>query len=593
MEARFGDGPPRLFGKAAHLSPPSSLKRGEARGEADAFALHRKYHDPACPSAKEARQMGDKARALFDAAEEARVESLGAIQMRGVAENLQDALRLRLRRMKSSAPPQRFTADDEAGFSEMAFGLLVREILTGAPSPREGRHLLERWGAEMRRRAAQTLPALEKVKENQAAFAKALKEVLRDMGFQDEMAKEEKREQETEGDEEKREDAQSDGETASSPDSQEAPESEEGDDSSMEQEAETEDSDGSPEAEEAAPHRRREGQRAAAEALYSVFSMEFDEIVDAETLSDADELSRLRRDLDRQLEHFHGLVTRLAHRLQRHLMAQQKRSWVFDLEEGHLDSARLARILSEPLTPLIYKIERESVFRDTVVSLLLDNSGSMRGRPIAVAALCADILGRTLERCGVGVEILGFTTRRWKGGRVREKWLAAQKPPRPGRLNELRHIIYKSADTPWRRARRNLGLMMKEGILKENIDGEALLWAHQRLLARREERRILMVISDGAPVDDATLSANAANYLERHLRLVIADIEKRSPVELLAIGIGHDVTRYYRRAVTIVDAEQLGGAMIGEMVDLFQNPPAPRASWRGDRGAASRMRRAL
>ena len=285
-------------------------------------------------------------------------------------------------------------------------------------------------------------------------------------------------------------------------------------------------------------------------------------------------MARLRIYLDQQLQALQGVVARLANRLQRRLLAKQNRSWEFDLDEGLLDASRLSRVVTDPFHPLSFKRERDMDFRDTVVSLLLDNSGSMRGRPITVAAMCADILARTLERCGVKVEILGFTTRAWKGGQSRERWLAAGKPGAPGRLNDLRHIIYKSADAPWRRARRNLGLMMREGLLKENIDGEALLWAHNRLIGRSEQRRILMVISDGAPVDDSTLSVNPGNYLERHLREMIDLIETRSPVELIAIGIGHDVTRYYRRAVTIVDAEQLGGAMVDKLAELFDEPPS-------------------
>jgi cobaltochelatase CobT len=304
---------------------------------------------------------------------------------------------------------------------------------------------------------------------------------------------------------------------------------------------------------------------------YRPFTTKFDETVAAEDLCEAEELDRLRGYLDKQLAHLQGVVSRLANRLQRRLMAQQNRSWEFDLEEGLLDPARLSRVIIDPMHPLSFKREKDTNFRDTVVTLLLDNSGSMRGRPITVAATCADILARTLERCGVKVEILGFTTRAWKGGQSREAWLAANKPANPGRLNDLRHIIYKSA--PWRRARRNLGLMMREGLLKENIDGEALDWAHRRLLARIEQRHILMMISDGAPVDDSTLSVNSGNYLERHLRWVIEDIEQRSPVELIAIGIGHDVTRYYRRAVTIVDAEELGGAMIEKLAELFDEEP--------------------
>src|SRR5436309_898338 len=302
---------------------------------------------------------------------------------------------------------------------------------------------------------------------------------------------------------------------------------------------------------------------------YRPFTAKFDEMIAAEELCEPEELERLRSYLDKQLSHLQGVVARLANRLQRRLMAQQNRAWEFDLEEGWLDPARLSRVIVDPLHPLSFKREKDTTFRDTVVTLLLDNSGSMRGRPITVAATCADILARTLERCGVKVEILGFTTRAWKGGQSREAWLAAGKPANPGRLNDVRHIIYKSADMPWRRARRNLGLMMREGLLKENIDGEALDWAHKRLLGRSEQRKILMMISDGAPVDDSTLSVNPGNYLERHLRYIIEEIETRSPVELIAIGIGHDVTRYYRRAVTIVDAEELGGAITEKLAELF------------------------
>ena len=311
---------------------------------------------------------------------------------------------------------------------------------------------------------------------------------------------------------------------------------------------------------------------------YHAFTRQFDESVGAETLCDPEELERLRGFLDKQLSLLHVAVSRLANRLQRRLMAQQNRAWDFDLEEGTLDTARLSRVVTDPFQPLSFKRERDTTFRDTVVTLLLDNSGSMRGRPIMVAACCADILARTLERCGVKVEILGFTTRQWKGGQSREQWLAAGKPASPGRLNDLRHIIYKAADTPWRRARRNLGLMMREGLLKENIDGEALAWAHARLLARPEQRRIIMMISDGAPVDNSTLSVNSGTYLEKHLRQVIHEIETYSPVELIAIGIGHDVTRYYRRAVTITDAEELAGAMTDKLAELFSDPAQGRSA---------------
>ncbi|MGE4328023.1 MAG: cobaltochelatase subunit CobT, partial [Pseudodonghicola sp.] len=323
-----------------------------------------------------------------------------------------------------------------------------------------------------------------------------------------------------------------------------------------------------------------------ADPNYKVYLNTFDEEIGAEDLAEPQELERLRAYLDQQLEPLKGAVSRLANKLQRRLQAQQNRSWEFDLEEGVLDAGRLARVVANPTTPLSFKREKDTEFRDTVVTLLLDNSGSMRGRPISIAAICADVLARTLERCDVKVEILGFTTRAWKGGQAREAWLANGRPQQPGRLNDLRHIIYKSADAPWRRVRDNLGLMMKEGLLKENIDGEALEWAHRRMMARREQRKILMVISDGAPVDDSTLSVNPANYLEKHLRDVIAMVEKRKQVELLAIGIGHDVTRYYNRAVTITDVDQLAGAMTEQLAALFDADPRARARVMGMRRAS-------
>jgi cobaltochelatase CobT len=323
-----------------------------------------------------------------------------------------------------------------------------------------------------------------------------------------------------------------------------------------------------------------------ADPNYTVYVTAHDEVVGAEDLAEPAELERLRAYLDQQLEPLKGAVSRLANKLQRRLQAQQNRSWEFDLEEGILDAGRLARVVANPTTPLSFKMERDMEFRDTVVTLLLDNSGSMRGRPISIAAICADVLARTLERCGVKVEILGFTTRAWKGGLSREAWLKDGRPQQPGRLNDLRHIIYKSADAPWRRVRPNLGLMMKEGLLKENIDGEALEWAHRRMVGRPEARKILMVISDGAPVDDSTLSVNPANYLEKHLRDVIAMVQRRKAVELLAIGIGHDVTRYYDRAVTITDVEQLAGAMTEQLAALFDADPRARARVMGMRRAS-------
>ena len=458
-------------------------------------------------------------------------------------------------------------------------GLLVRERITGLPPPACARAAMDAWREWIEERAGADLARIETTYRDQKSFARLTRTILKDLQMADDFG----------------EDSESAGEESGEPEQQpqETPEAETG----KAEPAEAEDTDQEGEdTQETSAELRGEQAREPADADdqhaaerqwrqdlpfaqsaqwgYQIFSTQFDETVGATDICDADELIRLRNFLDQQLESMHSVVARLANKLQRLLLAQQNRSWEFDLEEGMLDSARLPRVIIDPTHPLTYKQEKEMNFRDTIVTLLLDNSGSMRGRPIMVEAMCADILARTLERCGVKVEILGFTTRAWKGGQSREKWIAEGKPPNPGRLNDLRHIIYKSADEPWRRTRRNLGLMMREGLLKENIDGEALMWAYQRLVARPEQRRILMVISDGAPVDDSTLSVNTGNYLERHLRHVIADIEQKSSIELVAIGIGHDVTRYYRRAVTIVDAEQLGGAMTGQLIALFAEESA-------------------
>jgi cobaltochelatase CobT len=410
---------------------------------------------------------------------------------------------------------------------------------------------------------------------DQEAFARLARNVIRDLNLDDNQG-EEKGEDQTQGDDEEqsKENKSSEDEEDGAADASDEPSSDEGDAPDSEAEMSEHDVEqADDDADGAVENARISSIRARFDGdsglRYKSFTTEYDETAEASDLCDAEELQRLRRTLDRQLENLHSVVSRLANKLQRRLLAQQNRSWIFDLDEGVLDAARLARVVVDPMQPLSFKRERELEFRDTVVTLLIDNSGSMRGRPISIAAICADILARTLERCNVKVEILGFTTRAWKGGQAREKWVAAGRPANPGRLNDLRHIIYKAADTPWRRARPALGLMMKEGLLKENIDGEALLWAHMRLLGRPEARRILMVISDGAPVDDTTSSANGGAYLERHLREVIGQIEQRSPVELIAIGIGHDVTRYYRRAVTIVDVEQLAGVMVDKLAELF------------------------
>ena len=578
LEVSFGVQEPSAGGKSARLSQlPRELDLhavAMARGEADALALKIRHHDSETHARR--RPAGEIGRSIFDVVEEARCESIGARRMKGVAANIQTVLEERCR----TRGLHRIAEREEAPLADV-IGLLVRERLTGTAPPPSATRITNLMRAWLTDRIGSDLDTLHEVIGDQDAFAESLRKLIRHLDLPDEDS--EAAREESENDEETDpEQAEAEGESDAQ---SEASAEEEMSEESMDGEAEESDDDQMVQASADDIDPSGELQRADDPAglrsnrfVYDAFTREFDEVVDATDLCDPEELARLRSQLDQQIAHLRGVTSRLANRLQRKLMSQQNRAWEFDLEEGLLDSARLSRVVVDPLMPLSFKIEHETEFRDTVVSLLIDNSGSMRGRPIGIAAMSADILAQTLERCGVKVEILGFTTRTWKGGRSREKWLVAGKPTGPGRLNDLRHIVYKSADMPWRRARRSLGLMLREGLLKENIDGEALLWAHDRLMGRPEQRRILMVISDGAPVDDSTLSVNSGNYLERHLREVIDRIESLSPVELIAIGIGHDVTRYYRRAVTLTDAEQLGGAVLAELASLFdEETPATRA----------------
>ncbi|HEV2897648.1 MAG TPA: cobaltochelatase subunit CobT [Pseudaminobacter sp.] len=578
LEVGFAKDKPALAGNRARLpempKKPTATDISVTRGLGDSMALKRACHDLRIHS-KFAPE-GKQARAVYDAVEQARVEAIGSRAMAGVADNIGSMLEDKY--AKANLADVRDQADAPI---EEALALMVREKLTGRAVPKSGERMVNLWRKWVEDKAGADLDGLAGKLDDQQAFARVVREMLASMEMaealgddQESEEAEENDENEPQGEENSEEGGEDDsgGEQSQAEDAEAASEEEqqgemEASDSTAEDVSDDEDAD----AETPGEARRKDNPFAdlPRQVDYKVFTTTFDETVGAEELCDEEELDRLRAFLDKQLANLQGVVGRLANRLQRRLMAQQNRSWDFDLEEGYLDPARLVRVVIDPMQPLSFKQERDTKFRDTVVTLVLDNSGSMRGRPITVAATCADILARTLERCGVSVEILGFTTRAWKGGQAREKWLKDGKPPNPGRLNDLRHIIYKSADTPWRRARRNLGLMMREGLLKENIDGEALLWAHQRLMARTEQRKILMMISDGAPVDDSTLSVNPGNYLERHLRAVIELIETRSPVELLAIGIGHDVTRYYRRAVTIVDAEELAGAMTEQLASLF------------------------
>ena len=569
LEVLFGDEPPSLTGKKIRLREPGNSINKEdltiLRGQADLLALKIKNHDqlihkkylPSTPQAKK----------LYDAIEEARIEAVGAIDMPGCASNL-NARNIASYR---NSTLNNITQKDEAPIAE-AISLIIREKLTGFAPPHNTRKFVDLWRPHINDKALDELDKLKESIFDQDAFASKIPELLdvfdiaSTLGEGDpSSSKNEEGESDVEGSEQENTELSDEFD----PDETEMLDEEITDDLIDLDDLEGVEDEGE---DSSAPDNRgeiEETKQNTRQPTYKVYTTEFDEIISAEEIADIDELDRLRNYLDKQISNLQGVVARLANKLQRKLMAQQNRSWDFDLEEGILDTARLVRVVTDPMHPLSFKMERDTDFRDTVVTLLIDNSGSMRGRPIMVAATCADILTRTLERCGVKAEVLGFTTKAWKGGQSRELWTNSGKPMRPGRLNDLRHIVYKSADAPWRRSKRNLGLMMKEGILKENIDGEALEWAYERIQKRQEQRKIMMVISDGAPVDDSSLSVNSGNYLELHLKKVINKIETNKDIELIAIGIGHDVTRYYKRAVTIIDVEELGGVMTEKLAELF------------------------
>ncbi|MBM3635600.1 MAG: cobaltochelatase subunit CobT [Alphaproteobacteria bacterium] len=581
LDVSFANDRPALLGDRARLpEPPRKMTAQDAavlRGHADSMALRLSCHNDSIH--RRLLPSGQTARAVYDAIEQSRCESIGARRMEGVAANLSAMLDDKYHRGNFSQVT--YVADAPI---EEALAMLVRERLTGSAPPPAAQKLVELWRPFIESKAGASLDGLQNHIDDQRAFARVVREVLVRLDMAEDADAEgdnndEDNEQQSESESEdqqsgEKEEQVSTEETESSAAEESDAEIEEGvadaEDGPTDDQMNEDDMPDSDECDNT-PRPPPPSRPEKPVSDYRVFAAKYDETIGAEDLCDAEELTRLRAYLDKQISHLSGVVARLANRLQRRLMAQQNRAWEFDLEEGALDPARLPRIIIDPHQPLSFKREKDTNFRDTVVTLLIDNSGSMRGRPISVAATCADILARTLERCGVKTEILGFTTRAWKGGQSREFWLQSGKPNMPGRLNDLRHIIYKAAEAPWRRARKNLGLMMREGLLKENIDGEALDWAHKRLLVRPEQRKILMMISDGAPVDDSTLSVNPGNYLEKHLRFVIDEIENRSPVELIAIGIGHDVTRYYKRAVTIVDAEELGGAMTEKLAELFDD----------------------
>lgn len=586
--------PAGLSGESMRLPQVSRrMSRDEvllARGTADALALQRKYHDDGT-HARYAPQSGI-ARELYEAMETARCEAMGARDMPGTASNID----VKISHEANGRGYGDITSTDEAPLP-VAAGYLIRHLATGRDLPPAAANIMELWRGFIEQNSGAHLDKLQDMVSDQRGFAKFARQIIEDLGYGDQLG-----EDPDELDDEQQDESDEGGEEEDNPDSTGQDENEEESEANPEQSqeeqqdmseaqvtmddmAEDEMSDEAEMPDGEAPLEPPPPPVSEADPDYAVFDDTNDEEIAAEDLAETIELERLRAYLDQQLEPLKGAVSRLANKLQRRLQAQQNRSWEFDREEGILDAGRLARVVANPTTPLSFKVEKDTEFRDTIVTLLLDNSGSMRGRPISIAAICADVLARTLERCNVKVEILGFTTRAWKGGLSREKWLNEARPQQPGRLNDLRHIIYKQADAPMRRSRQNLGLMMKEGLLKENIDGEALEWAHRRMIARREARKILMVISDGAPVDDSTLSVNPANYLEKHLRDVISMVEKRRQVELLAIGIGHDVTRYYNRAVTITDVEQLAGVMTEQLAALFDSDPRARARVMGMRRA--------
>ena len=581
LDVTFGKGAAALRGNSIHVPLPnlgcSEEELNAIRGVGDEFALKLRYHDEAVHRRNAPR--AGPAQEMFEWVEDARVASIGSMRMEGVAKNLEASLEA----ICKQAAFDTVTAETEAPLS-VAVGLIVRQRLTGRALPPSAENVVRFWRDFVEERAGEHIQGLADYVQDQREFAGRCRSILADLGFAADLD-----DQPEYNDSDQEMESVEDG---AEPDAEFAPQDVVLDEDSMgdedgqgeatvvEMDADMDLSElgAESESEDAPNFSPDELGRIRVGHEYAAYTDEFDEVVKAQDLCGPEELLRLRQMLDQQLLSLQHATSKLANRLQRRLLAKQNRTWEFALDEGILDTSRLAQVVIDPMNPLAFKQEKQTDFRDTVVTMLIDSSGSMRGRSITIAAVCGDILGRTLERCSVRVEILGFTTRAWRGGQSREEWINAGKPANPGRLNDLRHIIYKSADDPWRHARRNLGLMMREELLKENIDGEALIWAHNRLVIRQEQRKVLMVISDGLPVDNSTLLVNPSSYLEQHLKYAIESIENHSPVELIAIGIGHDVTHHYRRAVTITDAEQLGGAMTEQLAALFETEqPRSRA----------------
>tara|TARA_Y100000590_G_scaffold226945_1_gene256254 strand:- start:937 stop:2739 length:1803 start_codon:yes stop_codon:yes gene_type:complete len=531
------------------------------RAFADSEALRLKYTNK--KTYVENEPEGSVSKSLYAIAEKIRYEKIGSNNLKGVKNNLIQCYENKFKNKKI----EEIKTEADVPITE-AFELYLRSHFFKIKQNNTTKKVLSYWKELFDKNLKQKLKELDKCIENQNEFNRLVADLINNLDFEDQNSREKEEKKETsnedsskpEGDDDKNNLSEKQESESIDTDSSIAEDSIES--LNQNQDHEEKEVDGS-------PTLARKNTKNLLKEKYKVFTNIYDEIKNAEELENEHEITRLRKSLDQQLTNLQSLVAKLANKLQRQLLAKQNRSWEFDLEEGMLDTSKLSRVIIDPFHSLSYKKEKEIKFKDTVVSLLIDNSGSMRGRPISVAAICADILSRTLERCAVKVEILGFTTKNWKGGKSREKWNLENKPTHPGRLNDLRHIVYKAADKPWRQSKKNLGLMLKEGLLKENIDGEALLWAFKRISSRKEERKILMVISDGAPVDDSTLSVNSGDYLEKHLKQTVKWIEENSNIEIFAVGIGHDVTRYYKKAIKIADVQELGDVLINQLTKLF------------------------
>tara|TARA_B100001105_G_scaffold98259_1_gene78391 strand:+ start:113 stop:1918 length:1806 start_codon:yes stop_codon:yes gene_type:complete len=532
------------------------------RAFADSEALKIKYTNKKIYLENEPK--GTTAKVLYAIAEKIRCEKIGSDKLIGIRNNITQCYENKFKDKKI----EEIKTESDVPITE-AFELYLRNHFFNIKQNGATKKVLSYWKDLFDKNLNKKFSELDNSLKNQSKFSHIMAELIDNLDFEDSDAKEKEEKNEATKDNSSSEDENEENKPTDNEKKQENDANINTIQSDSESFKENEDSDNKSLTKEKIDENSRKNFKSLLKQKYKIFTNEYDEIIEAENLEKADEITRLRKNLDQQLTNLQNVVTKLANKLQRQLLAKQKRSWEFDLEEGMLDSSKLSRIIMDPFHPLSFKVEKKTEFKDTIVTLLIDNSGSMRGKPISVAAICADILSRTLERCSVKVEILGFTTKNWKGGKSREKWNSNNKPANPGRLNDLRHIIYKSADKPWRQSKKNLGLMLKEGLLKENIDGEALTWAFKRITKRKEERKILMIISDGAPVDDSTLSVNSGDYLEKHLKQTVKWIEENSNIEIVAIGIGHDVTRYYKKAIKIADVQELGDVMVNQLTNLF------------------------